>query len=115
MEERKETRSLGLDLPRTDGESENGADELTPSDVDIFGKHTGQIVRKWNAVSSHVGSDVSKSEEKASEELGGTIIPERDNVERVPKDLSVDDLRGSGHNRPEKLRQGHGYWDGNSL
>jgi hypothetical protein len=114
-EERKETCGFGFDLPRTDCKRKESTDELAPPDIDVFGEQTGQIVRERDTVASYIGSNVSESEAKASKEFGGAVGPQRDNVERIPKNLPEDNLGRRSYHRPENLRQSDDDWNSDCL
>lgn len=105
-QEGQERGCFGLDLPRTDGEADDGAHKLASADVDVPWKESRQIIRKRDRVTGDVGHDVEEDKHQAGEELGAARIEIVDRHQRVPLDFTVENRTGDRHGTPQKFREG---------
>ena len=96
-----------FDFPRADGEAEDRAEELAPSQVHVRGEERHGVVCKGDRVAGHVGPDHGEGEEETDEEFRGSIVPHEDDREGVPLDLAVYHLRRGGHDDAEEVDERH--------
>jgi hypothetical protein len=87
------------DLPwYNDPSANHGRDDAAALDVDVFGKENSEIVGGGDGVCGNVGSDLSNVPAEGSKEGSGTaaarstVHPVINDVERVPQEVSVDDV-----------------------
>ena len=77
----EEPGGAGFELPGTDGEGEDSADELTAADGEVAGEESHDVVAEGDGVAGNDVADVGEGEEEAGEEFGGTVVPDLDHFE----------------------------------
>ena len=109
VEECQEALSARFDFPRADDETEDRAEQLTSSQVHVFGEKRHGIVAERYRVAGHIGSDHGEGKDEADEEFRGSVVPHEDDCDGVPLDFPVDHLRRGGHYDTEEVDECHAH------
>lgn len=115
-EEVEENCSRGLNLPRRRRpSSQDGGDERSSFDVDVFGEEEGEIVGTGDGVCRDVGTRLSEHEGCCNEKGCCSVGPESDDLSWVPESSSVDDLRSGGNDDTDEREASVGDGDKENL
>lgn len=90
----QETAGAGQDLPGNHDPSDDGAEELPPTNIDVGGEKSGEVVGGGETVGRNIDAQSRESESEAGEEATRAIRPQADQGGGVPLQRAVLGERG---------------------